>query len=117
MARASFSMGLRSDLIGPHSKADQGIGSKGLGNRNVSCITSLSNQYASNPLHVVTRIECVPTPADVGFEPSCEISWWIRRRHANVAQIAGAVSCRNVHATAEGDGQVRVVAANALTLV
>jgi hypothetical protein len=31
------------DLIGPHFKADQGIGPKRLGNRDVSSVTSLSN--------------------------------------------------------------------------
>src|SRR5271166_4527215 len=108
---------LGSDLFGPNFKADQGIGPKRLGNRDVSSVTSLSNQYTSNPWDVVTRIECVPTPANVGFEPSSEIPWGIWGRHAYVPQIAGAVSCRNVHAAAESNGQMRVVATNALALV
>ena len=37
----------------------------------------------------------------------------IRRRRSDIAQVAGAVSRRNIHAAAEGDGQMRVVAANA----
>jgi hypothetical protein len=63
---------LGSDLIGPNFKTDQRIGPKRLCNRDVSSVTSLSNQYTSNPWDVVTRIECVPTPANVGFEPAGE---------------------------------------------
>ena len=37
----------------------------------------------------------------------------VRRRHADVAEIAGAVARRNVHAATERDGEVRVVAAHA----
>src|SRR4029077_9294395 len=114
---SNFSITLGSDLIGPHFKADQGIGPKCLCNRDVSSVPSLSNQYTSNPWDVVARIECVPTAANVGFEPSSEIPRWIWGRYANVAQIAGTVSCRNVHAAAERNGQMRVVAANALALV
>src|SRR6476620_7352174 len=106
-----------SDLIGPNFKTDQGIGPKRLCDRDVSSVTSLSNQYTSNPWNVVTRIECVPTPANVGFEPASEIPWGIWGRHADIAQIAGAVSGRNVHAAAECNGQMRVVATNALALV
>ena len=36
-----------------------------------------------------------------------------RRRRSDIAQIAGAVARRNIHAAAEGDGEMRVVAADA----
>ena len=36
----------------------------------------------------------------------------VRRRHADVAQVTGAVAGRYVHAPAEGDGEMRVVAAH-----
>src|SRR5712672_1005252 len=108
---------LGSDLIGPNFKTDQGIGPKRLCNRDVSSVTSLSNQYTSNPWDVVTRIECAQTPANVGFEPAGEIPWAIWGRRAHVTQISGAISGRNVHAAAECNSQVRVVATNAFTLV
>jgi hypothetical protein len=37
----------------------------------------------------------------------------VRRRHTDVAEVAGAVACRDVHATAEGDREMRDVAADA----
>ena len=77
----------------------------------------MSNQYTSNPWDVVTRIECIPTSTNVGFEPAGEIPWAIWGRRAHVAQISGAISGRNVQAAAECDSQVRVVATNAFALV
>ena len=56
-------------------------------------------------------------PSDVGLEPSGEVHRAVRRRHADVAEVAGAVARRDVHAAAERDGQMREVAADALALV
>jgi hypothetical protein len=44
-------------------------------------------------------------------------SWFTWGRRAHVAQISGAISGRNVHAAAECNSQVRVVATNAFALV
>ena len=73
-----------------------------------STISALSNQYTSNPWDIVTRIECIPMPANVGFEPAGEIPWAIWGRRAHVTQISGPLSGRNVHAAAECNSQVRV---------
>ena len=48
------------------------------------------------------------------FEPGGEIHRRIDRRDADIAEIARAVARRDVHAAAQRDGQVRVVAAHAL---
>ena len=49
--------------------------------------------------------------AEIGLEPAGEVHRDRGRRDADVAEIA--IARRNVHATAEGDRQVGIVAANA----
>src|SRR6185295_4654728 len=56
-------------------------------------------------------------PADVGLEPGREIHRAVRWRDADVAEVPGAVPRRNIQAAAEGDRQVRVVAAHARPLI
>ena len=50
--------------------------------------------------------------AQVNLEPGAEVHRIRLPRHANVAEIAGAVPCRNVEASAKRDGQVHVIAAD-----
>ena len=52
--------------------------------------------------------------ADIGFDPAGEIPHrpWLRR--ADVAEIPGAIARGNVHAAAEGKGEMRVIAADTL---
>src|SRR5207253_6289664 len=70
-------------------------------------------QDAAETRHIVSRIEDVPAPTEIGLEPRCEIARTVGRLGAHVAEIAGAVARRNVHAAAQSDRQVRVVAAHA----
>src|SRR5437868_4156392 len=51
-------------------------------------------------------------PAEEGFEPCSEIRRPMWRWHADIAQVAGAVARRDVHAPAEGDCEVCVVPAD-----
>src|SRR6266540_5291267 len=46
-----------------------------------------------------------------------ETHWAIGRWHADVPEIAGAIARRNVHAAAERDGEVRVVATHTLAFI
>src|SRR3990172_3581787 len=48
----------------------------------------------------------------VGFEPSGEIHRQMGGRYADVRQVAGTVSCGNIHAAAECNGKMRVVTAD-----
>ncbi len=66
---------------------------------------------------VVARIEGVPAVAEIGLEPAREIHRSVWRLGADVAQVAGAIARRYVHAAAERDRQVRVVAAYAEAFV
>ena len=61
-------------------------------------------------------IEGVPAVPQVDLEPGAEVHRVHIGRNADVAQIAVAVTRRDVHAAAEGDGEVREVAADAATL-
>ena len=105
------------DLVGPHLEADQRVRPEGLGDRNVGGVAPLRDQDAADPRHVVARIEHLPVAADIGLEPAGEIAGGPRLRRADVAEIAGAIARRNVHAAAERDGEMGVVAADALALV
>src|SRR4029077_4713961 len=49
---------------------------------------------------------------DPGFEPRCEIAYAVRWRRSQIAQVPSAVSRRNIHATAESDREMRIVAAD-----
>src|SRR5258708_3663963 len=118
IAESSFqyTQGL-ADLVRPDFETDQRVGAEGVGDRHVSRIAPLSNQHAADSRHVIARIECVPPPAKIGLEPAGEIHWAIGRWHADVPEIAGAIARRNVHAAAERDGEVRVVATHTLAFI
>src|ERR1700730_12690401 len=111
-SRAGLACLVRTDL-----ETDQRVGAEGVGDRHVSCIAPLSDQHAAYSRHVVPRIECVPSPAKIGLEPAGEIHWAIGRWYADVPKVAGAIARRNVHAAAERDGEVRVVATHTLAFI
>ena len=61
-------------------------------------------------------VEGVPAAAEIDLEPGAEIHRLRLGRHADVAEIAGAVARRDVHAAAQRDREVREVAAHAAAL-
>src|SRR5712672_4758792 len=104
--KTASSLATLHDLISPDFKAEEGVGPEGLGDWNVCGIAALGDQDAADPRNVVARIEGVPVAADIGFEPAGKIACGVGRRHPDVAEIAGAIARRNVHAAAERDGKV-----------
>jgi hypothetical protein len=60
---------------------------------------------------VVPRVDAVPTASEKDFGPGAEIHRIGINRNADVAEIAGAIPRRNVHAPTERDGEMREVAA------
>src|SRR4029453_3164612 len=66
---------------------------------------------------IVARIEGVPTVAEIGLEPGRKVHRRIRRGHADIAEIASAVTRGDVHTTAERDGEMGEVAAHALAIL
>jgi hypothetical protein len=59
----------------------------------------------------VPRIKRKPAPFKKHLEPSAEIHWCGVRRNSDIAEVAGAVSRRDVHAAAQRDREMREVAA------
>src|SRR5258708_6273688 len=105
------------DFVGPYLEADQGVRPEGLGDRHIGGIAALRYQDAADPRHVVARIEHVPASADIGLEPAGEVTHRPRQRGADVAEVPGAVARRNIHAAAEGDGEMGIVAAHAFSFI
>src|SRR5215213_9064236 len=102
------------NLVGPDLEAGQCVWPEGLGDRHIGSVAPLRDQDAADPRHVVARIEGAPVPAEIGFEPAGEIAYGPGFRRTDVAEIAGAIARRNVHAAAERDGEMGVIAADAL---
>lgn len=74
------------------------------------CISSARNQNSTNPRNVVSCIERIPLIADKGLKPRCEIAGRVGRRGADITEVTGAISRRNVQCATERYGQVGVVA-------
>ncbi len=117
MCCGSFDVLAGRNFIRPHPEAFQNIGSESRGDRNITRVSSPRHQNAAHARHIVARIERVPAAANPGLEPCREIADSIWRGRSDIAQVAGAVSCRNVHTAAEGDCEMRVIAAYAGPLI
>src|SRR5438552_3812072 len=100
-------------LVGPYPEARQRVGTEGAADRDVGSVAAARDQDPADARSVVARVENVPMPAEERLEPGSEVHGAVWRRHPDIAQVAGAVACRDVHAPAEGNGQVRIVAADA----
>src|ERR1035437_10199753 len=105
------------DFIRPNFKALQSVLAERGGDGNIGRVAASRDEHSSNPGHVVPWIECVPGATEIDFNPRCKIHRTVRRQRPHVAQVAGAVTRRNIHAAAERDSQVREVATDARTLV
>src|SRR4051794_19924015 len=82
------------------------------GNRDVGGIPSARHDDPADPGTVVPRVKSVPAAVQVDFEPGAEIH---RRRiagDADIAEIAGAIPRRDIHAAAQRDREVGEVAAD-----
>ncbi len=86
------------------------------GERHVGGVAAVRHQDAADARSVVACIERVPAPAEVHLEPGAEIHRVRHRGDADVAEIAGAVARRDVHAAAQRDGEVGEVPAHAALL-
>src|SRR5712692_4836377 len=92
----------RTHLVGPYLETQQRVGTEGVADRHICRITPPRDQHPADTRLVVPSIEGVPVTVDVGLEPGGEIHRTVGWRHADVAEVAGAVAGGNVHAAAEG---------------
>src|SRR5712671_3866521 len=101
------------DLAGEYRKAAERVRTKGGADRDIRRVATARDQHPPDARHVVACVKRVPLAAQIGFEPSREIHRSIGYRHSNIAEIAGAIASRDVHAATERDRQVSKVPANA----
>src|SRR6478735_4923178 len=85
------------DLVGPDLEADECVRPERLGDRDIGSIAPLRNQDATDPRHVVARIEGAPMAADIGLKPAGEISHGPGFWRADIAEIPRTISRGNVH--------------------
>ena len=83
-----------------------------MGQRHVCGVAALRNEDTTNSGGIVTRIEGIPTAAQINFNPCGKIHRCVGRGKADVSDVTGAIARWNVEATAESDRKMRVVAAN-----
>src|ERR1700737_1480651 len=74
-------------------------------------------QNTPGPRHIVPWVEGIPASSEIRLEPGGEIHRAVGRRYAHIAEIAGAVPRRNVHAAPEGNSKMCVVATDPAPLV
>jgi hypothetical protein len=88
-------------------------GAEGCRHGDVCGVTAASHDNSTYAGMVVARVHRIPAPSEKDLEPGAEIHWTNIDWNADVAEIAGAVAGRDVHAAAEGDGEMGEVAADA----
>src|SRR5258708_23424839 len=102
------------DFIGPHAKYFQNMGTEPCADRDICRIAPACHENLADAALIVARIERVPGPPYVGFQPAREIHRRIRYRYADVGEIAGAVTRRNVETAQQCDGDMREIPTDAL---
>jgi hypothetical protein len=80
--------------------------------RNVTGVATPTDQDPSDPACVMPSVEGVPVRAKINLDPGAEIHWFDVRRNANVAEIPGRVTRRNIHAPAQSHREMSKVAAD-----
>src|SRR5450432_2121834 len=103
--------------VGPNREARERAVAEGRAEGRVGGVSPTRDHDAPDARDIVTSVERVPLSVQVRLEPAREIHGSCRALHANIAQVAGAIARGNVHAAAEGDGQMRKVAAYAGALL
>src|ERR1700748_3781456 len=101
------------DLVGDHVEALERVLAERHRDRHVAGVAAARHHDAADARRVVARVEGVPAVAEEDLEPGAEVHRIGHGRHADVAEVAGAVARRDVHAAAQRDRQVREVAADA----
>src|SRR5665647_1088136 len=104
---------LWNQLVGPHLEGREDMWPERVDQRNIRGVATAGNDDASHAALVVPGIEREPTILEVHLDPGAEVHGrWIAR-HADVAEVAVDIAGGNVEAAAQGDHQVREVAAYA----
>ena len=97
-------------------KREQCVGTEDVCQRHIGSVTAMRNENAPDPRGIVPRIEGMPPAAEIDFYPRGEIHRRIRRRKADIRDVAGAIPRRDVQAATESNRQMREVAAHPAAL-
>ena len=103
--------------VGPDLEAFERVRAEGAGQRDIAGVAAARDQHATDARRVVACVEGVPAVAEIGLEPGREVHRPVGRLGADVAEVAGAIARRDVHAAAQRNRQVRIVTAHAAALV
>ena len=126
-ANVSFAVGLKrglgrgdcrlrlDHLVGDDVEAQQRARAEAHRDRHVARVAPAGHHDAADAAGVVARVRGVPAVAEKDLEPGAEVHR-PGRRHADVAEVAGGVARRDVHAAAQRDREVGEVAADAFLL-
>src|SRR5260370_8444456 len=95
--------------MSPDLEAAERIGPERRGYGDVDRIAAPCHQHSPDPRHVVPWVEGIPASSEIRLEPSGEVHRTVGRRCAHVAEIAGAVARRNVHASAKANSKMSVI--------
>ena len=68
--------------------------------RDIGGIAPAGHKDPANSRLIVSRVEGVPARAEIDFKPGAEIHRRRVRRDADIAEVAGAIARRDVHAPA-----------------
>src|SRR4029453_10845214 len=108
--------GGRLRLVGMHHEALKQVRPEGGADGDVGGVAPARHHDAADARRVVAGVEAVPAAAEIDLEPGAEVHRLRLGRHPDVAEIAGAVARRDVHAAAERDGEIREIAGHAAAL-
>src|ERR1700731_77265 len=100
-------------LIGNDLESGQQARAEIRAERDIGGVTPPRHEDTSDTGAVMPRVEGVPAVTEIDLEPPAEIHRCVRKRHADIAEIPGAVPCRDVHASAQGDREVGEIPAHA----
>src|SRR5215212_9564834 len=106
---------LRDDLVGDYFESGERGRAERSGDRDVGRIPPTRHEDPADPRNVVARVERIPAVAEINLHPRAEIHLAVHR-HADIAEVTGAVARGYVHAAAERNRKMREVTADTLTL-
>ena len=81
-------------FLGGHAKVDQGARTESEGQRHVGSIAAAGDQDPADARIIVAGVECVPPPTQKDLDPGGKVLRRMRRRQADVADIAGTIARR-----------------------
>src|SRR5450432_1805861 len=90
-------------LFGDDLEPRQWRGPEGRRDCDIGGVAAARHDDASDARMIVPGVQGKPPPAEIDLEPGAEIHRRGIDRHADIAEITGAIARGNVHAAAERD--------------